>query len=116
MIRHFRDSQERRKVLAWHTLRDLGEAREELCRMGEVLPVPPARSREAYADALYRLLSADSPRARRHLRVLDGGAEGSVVGRRLGEGAGSTAAVGDKPPAVSGVERPGHPNNFDKED
>lgn len=129
----------RRKVATWHTLWELGQARAALRRMGEVLPVPPARSREAFADAIYNLADQDfragteevgrtmpgsagapdrDPFVR--LKVLDGGLGGNTVpvsGGGFGPEASSPAAVGREPPLVAEGQPGEQPTHiFDRED
>lgn len=71
-----RRDHQRQKIAVWHTLWELGQARAALRRMGEVLPEPAARSREAFADAIYNLTDRDERPS--NLRVLPGlGQEGS---------------------------------------
>lgn len=101
---------DRRKVDVWHTFWELGQARAALRRMGEQLPEPPARSREAYADALYSLVDGQGEaRAYRHLRVLDGGRDTTVEGaQHMGKQVEEGCASGDKPP-ITLAEWSGHP-------
>jgi hypothetical protein len=102
----------RRKAAAWHTLWELGQARAALRRMGEVLPDPVPRSREAFADAIYAL--ADNP----DLTVLDGGVEDPLAGVAAAgrSDTGQALRHGGKPPLRSGESVAAHPQNFETEE